>query len=66
MTRPSRNWCARASFGDGLKPFIFGDVRAATELEAERLLLEAWRTICPHPVQFLAVIPGMLVFVEEE
>lgn len=64
----TRAWCAKAKWPDTagrtFKPFLLGTVFAEQEHEAERALKSLWDEICPYPVEWLAFLPGQLVFLE--
>lgn len=61
--RPNRSWVARAGF-TGRPEFLFGTVWADSEMHALELLKAKWMEICPYEVEWTAVLPGALVFVD--
>lgn len=61
-----RAWCARAKYPGDFEQFLFGTVFAEGELNAQALLQQKWKTICPHEIEWLAILPGQLVFVEDK
>lgn len=59
----NRSWVGRARF-PARPEFLFGTVWADSEMHALELLKAEWLTICPYEVEWLAVLPGALVFVD--
>lgn len=57
----TRSWCARCQF-PGHGEFLFGSVPADSDEHARRELETAWNSICPYPVEILAVVPGVLIW----
>ena len=60
-----RSWCAKCRFPDRPE-FMFGTVWADSEMHALELLQQAWHKLSPYPVEWISVLPGALVFVNEE
>ena len=63
----NRSWCGRAQY-PGLKPFHFGTVvlpQDASEMEAERALVELWAEMSPHPAPAFVAVPGAMFFQPE-
>ena len=63
--KANRSWCAKCRFPDRPE-FLFGTVWADSEMHALDLLQQAWLRLCPHPVEWISVLPGALVFVTDE
>lgn len=61
-----RSWCAKCRFSARRAEFLFGTVWADSEMHALELLQQAWLKLCPYPVEWISVLPGALVFVNDE